>query len=84
MKFLKDYWFLIVFILGLTGGAYTLRAEQTNTKEEVKEVKEEVKETDKKITENEKVDVEQTITLKYIQQSLEKLNDKIDRGKEDK
>jgi transcription initiation factor TFIIIB Brf1 subunit/transcription initiation factor TFIIB len=82
---LKKYWFLVVFAISATGAAYTLQAEQKNTKETVKEVKEEVKETkeeikenEEKITEEEKINIEQTITLKYIQQTLEKLNLKID------
>lgn len=79
MKLLKDYWFLVVFILGITGSAYTLKAQQTNTTEVVKEVKE-------KVNENEKVDLNQTITLEKLSivqeqlvKTLDKLNEKMDK-----
>jgi hypothetical protein len=79
MKYLSAIITIMIFLIGGFIGYGKLQAEQKNTKEAVKEVKEEVKETDEKIIENDKVDIEQTATLKYIQQSLEKLNEKIDK-----
>ncbi len=87
MKWLKNWWFLIAFFLGVLGTVYTLQAEQKVSNETIKELKEEVKEKEKDIKENEKVDTNQTIALERLAiiqgemiKTLEKLNSKIEKG----
>ena len=85
MKWLKEYWFLVVFILGIIGSAYKLQAEQSTTAEKVSEVKEEVKEVkekaEKEKDKKDEVDMKQTIALEKLvaaQEALTKLVEKVD------
>lgn len=72
-----------IFLIGIFIAFGKIQAQselnQTRT-EKLEEKTEEVKED---VEENSKIDIEQTVTLKYIQQTLQALNKKLDKETEE-
>jgi len=68
-----------IFLAGYFVQFGVLKAQTEAVKEDVDKVEEKADKSDEKITENEKIDIEQTVALQYIQQTLESLNRKIDK-----
>lgn len=70
---------IFIFLFGTLITYGKVQEKVTNTEKVVEEVKEKVEKTEDKIAEEKEINIEQTVTLKYIQETLQKLNSKIDR-----
>lgn len=70
---------VVLFLIGYFVAFGRIQAQTESIKEAVEKNETKTEEVEDKVVENEQVDVEQTVTLKYIQQTLEILNKKIDK-----
>ena len=69
-----------IFLVGFIIMIGKIQAQNEINQTRTDKLEEKTEEVAEEINDNEKIDVEQTTTLKYIQQTLEALNRKIDRG----
>ena len=81
MKYITIGITIFIFLFGalITYGKVQNKVEVTEKK--VDKVEEKVEETEDKITDNEKIDIEQSVLIKQIAETLKKLDEKLDRDK---
>ena len=77
---------IAIFLIGILTGIFKawgiIQAQNEMNQTRVEELEDKTEEVEEEIDENEKIDIEQTTTLKYIQQTLQALNKKIDKENE--